>query len=52
MTATAPALKDSAQRAHLDFARSRIERFQDDPKQPVLPAPLEPPPGQPIGMED
>lgn len=44
--------RDSNQRAHLAFAVSQVALFQQDPKKIVLTRPAEPPPGQPIGMEE
>ncbi len=34
------------------YAAGRIERFEREPKEVTLPAPLEAPPGQPIGSND
>lgn len=41
--------RDDLQTAHLRFALSQIERYQADPSKFVFPAPVEPPPGAPIG---
>jgi hypothetical protein len=46
---TAP-VADPDQRAHFRFALTQIKKFQEDPKQMHFPKPVEPPPGQPIGM--
>ena len=43
---------DPDQRAHHRFALTQIKRFEVDPKKMDLPKPIEPPPGQPIGMDD
>jgi Met-zincin/Domain of unknown function (DUF5117) len=43
---------DSAERAHRFFAAEEIARFQRDPKQFALPAPVEPPDGPPIGDDE
>lgn len=43
--------KDAEQRAHLQFAASQIGRFQEDPSKMVATKPADPPPGQPIGMD-
>lgn len=37
------------QRAHNQYAAERIRRFEANPKEVTIPAPVEPPPGQPIG---
>jgi hypothetical protein len=37
------------QKAHYQYARSEIIRFQENPKEIRLTPPLEPPPGAPIG---
>jgi hypothetical protein len=42
-------VKDENQRAHLLYAVSQIEKFQQDPKKVTLTRPAEAPPGQPIG---
>ena len=46
--ALAQAPKDTAQRAHLQFAAAQIKRFQDDPKQIGVNKPAEAPNGPPI----
>ena len=43
---------DPDQRAHHRLALAQIKRFEVDPKKMDLPKPIEPPPGQPIGMDD
>ena len=43
--------KDPDQRAHFLFAVSQISQFQQDPKKMIATKPADPPPGQPIGME-
>ena len=43
---------DPDQRAHHRFALAQLKRFQDDPKKMDFPKPLEPPPGQPIGVDN
>ena len=40
---------DAAERAHRAYGAIRIKQFRDDPNQFTMPAPAEPPPGQPIG---
>jgi hypothetical protein len=42
----------NADKAHRDYAVWRIEQFLRDPKEFATPAPVEPPPGQPIGSDD
>jgi hypothetical protein len=51
MTAQSKTVKDEEWLAHLSYAVTQIERFQKDPRQLLLPKPLEMPPGAPIGME-
>jgi len=43
--------KDESQRAHETFAIWQIERFEKDPKQIELSAPVQPPAGPPIGCD-
>jgi hypothetical protein len=50
--AAQPPSTDAAQRAHLTYSLARIRKFQEDPKKPTIAAPVEPPPGQPIGSDD
>jgi hypothetical protein len=38
-----------ADRAHREYGAMQIKQFREDPKQFTMPAPAEPPPGQPIG---
>jgi hypothetical protein len=40
---------EGAERAHRAYGAMRIKQFREDPKQFTMPAPAEPPPGQPIG---
>jgi hypothetical protein len=40
-----------AEAAHRSFAAARIKQFEDNPKDFMMPAPTEAPPGQPIGEE-
>jgi len=47
----AQASKDESQRAHETFAIWQIERFEKDPKQIELSAPVQPPAGPPIGCD-
>jgi hypothetical protein len=42
---------DPDQRAHYRFALAQIKTFLDDPKKMDFPKPVEPPPGQPIGVD-
>ncbi|MFQ5771909.1 MAG: zinc-dependent metalloprotease, partial [bacterium] len=44
-------VKDERQRAHNYFAVLQIGRFQDHPEEMNLTKPVEPPAGQPIGMD-
>lgn len=44
-------VSDPDQQAHYRFAQARIRRFLDDPKKLDFPKPMEPPPGQPIGLD-
>jgi hypothetical protein len=39
-------------KAHREYALWRIEQFLQNPKDFSVPAPVEPPPGQPIGMDE
>lgn len=43
---------DAALRAHFSFAAAQIKRFQEDPKDFVLPQLPNPPDGQPIGSDE
>jgi len=43
-------IKDVGQKAHFLYAKSQIERFQEDPDEIKVIEPLSPPPGAPIGM--
>jgi hypothetical protein len=43
--------EDEFQKAHFLYAIAQIERFQRNPEKATVPAPLEPPPGSPIGMD-
>lgn len=43
---------DADQKAHFEFARQQIRQFRDNPKDFSIPAPVEAPPGMPIGMLD
>ncbi len=43
--------QDESQKAHVLYAIAQIERFQKNPEKATIPAPLEPPPGSPIGMD-
>ena len=43
---------DPEQRAHFRFALTQIKTFEDDPKRLNFPKPVEPPPGQPIGIDE
>jgi hypothetical protein len=42
---------DFAQRAHLEHAAERVRKFEIDPGRITIPAPPQPPPGQPIGCD-
>ncbi len=42
---------DAEERAHRAYAALQIRKFLEDPKGFALPEPVQPPPGQPIGME-
>jgi hypothetical protein len=42
----------AAQQAQDAYAVAQIKRFQENPKELPIAAPVEPPPGQPIGCED
>jgi hypothetical protein len=46
------AVSNAAQEAQDKFAIAQIKRFQENPKEIPIPAPVDPPPGQPIGCED
>jgi hypothetical protein len=43
---------EEGRRAQFAYAISEIEHFEKDPKPAKIPAPVEPPPGQPIGEND
>jgi hypothetical protein len=45
-------LMRTGDKAHREYAVWRIEQFLRNPKEFALPAPVEPPPGQPIGSDD
>ncbi len=47
----APRAGDAASTAHWSWAAGQIGRFQQNPKEFQMPAPVEAPPGQPIGEE-
>jgi putative SOS response-associated peptidase YedK len=44
--------KDESQKAHYFYAVLQIKLFQDDPNKVKLTAPLSPPHGAPIGMNN
>ena len=48
---SAPRAGDASSAAHWSSAAGQIRRFQENPKEFQMPAPAEPPPGQPIGEE-
>ena len=43
---------DARDKAHYKYALSRIHQFQQNPKEVIIPQPLEPPAGPPIGSFD
>jgi hypothetical protein len=47
-----PSVTDARQKAHFEYALSRIRQFQENPKDFALPEPVQAPAGPPIGMPD